>query len=364
MAAADESVYIQMFRTSNAVKDQVNWNDWYCGYQNLDLEAAFDSNGNYLLTDIRGSVIVKADTDGTVTEISYDAWGTPLYSGDLEGLDVLWNGYYYDSETGNYYLRNRYYSPLERKFLTEDPHGINPDETWNNPFEVMIQYSEGLGLQIYAKCDPLNNHDFYGLAVTSVSGCPHLFLPEPPTEGGLGDWNRWLAFGWWSSVWLTPPFGDVIPSGVGGGPGSEIWFNHNSQFANRVKNDSGLTSSLRTWGYPRLEREIKNLARSQGNLTYRTYYNITGNAGRYYFNDWDLTQAIGTGNEDSYSSFTYDATCCVYKRCGWTNGKLKVECKVQFKLRDSYGGDLSNIRNLRYWLQVMFYKDYNKEISL
>jgi YD repeat-containing protein len=69
----------------------------------------------YTLTDYRGSVIAVSDEYGDTDEISYDAWGqTTVAQGvDLNGLSILWNGYYYDHETGNYYLKNRYYSPVE-----------------------------------------------------------------------------------------------------------------------------------------------------------------------------------------------------------------------------------------------------------
>ena len=144
--------------------DQINLIDWAAADAN-DLSGAFLTNGYYLLTDFRNSVIGKVNPDGGVDEVFYDAWGTPYVSQgvDLEGLSTLWNGYYYDYETGNYYLRNRYYSPLERRFLTEDPHGINPDENWNNPFDIQRQYSDGCGLQVYAQGDPVNNRDAWGL---------------------------------------------------------------------------------------------------------------------------------------------------------------------------------------------------------
>jgi len=144
--------------------DQINLIDWAAADAN-DLSGAFLTNGYYLLTDFRNSVIGKVNPDGGVDEIFYDAWGTPYVSQgvDLEGLSILWNGYYYDYETGNYYLRNRYYSPLERRFLTEDPHGINPDENWNNPFGIQRQYADGYALQVYAKGDPVNNRDDWGL---------------------------------------------------------------------------------------------------------------------------------------------------------------------------------------------------------
>lgn len=147
---------------SNA-DNQINLIDWVADAN--DFAGAFVTNGRYLLTDFRNSVIGKVNLDGSVDEISYNAWGTPyvMQGTDIEGLSILWNGYFYDYETGDYYLRNRYYSPLERRFLTDDPHGINPDGTWSNGFDIQRQYSDGYGLQVYAQGDPVNNRDDWGL---------------------------------------------------------------------------------------------------------------------------------------------------------------------------------------------------------
>jgi RHS repeat-associated protein len=83
-------------------------------------------------------------------------------------LNVLWNGYYFDSETDNYYLRNRYYSPDERRFLTDDPHGIIPDENWNNPWDITSQYTDGVGLQVYAGFNPISKRDEWGLSIDLI----------------------------------------------------------------------------------------------------------------------------------------------------------------------------------------------------
>ena len=137
--------------------DYINYLD-YSG-NIATFEGAFSSNILYLLTDKDRSVI--ATSSGA--EISYNAWGEPSYTGNIDGLSVLWNGYYFDGETGNYYLKNRYYSPIERQFLTEDPHGTIPDENWNNPFGITNQYTDGYGLQVYAGFNPVNNRDDWGL---------------------------------------------------------------------------------------------------------------------------------------------------------------------------------------------------------
>jgi RHS repeat-associated protein len=128
-------------------------------------DEVFYSQRSYLLTDYKGSVIAKTNDTGGIDEILYDAWGNASVAQgvDLQGLSILWNGYYYDYETGNYYLRNRYYSPTERKFITEDPHGVNPDGNWNNPFAPKDQLIDGAGLQVYANHDPINKSDRWGL---------------------------------------------------------------------------------------------------------------------------------------------------------------------------------------------------------
>ena len=122
-----------------------------------------NDNYRYIIADKDNSAIGVASIDGSIEYIDYDAWGEPSYTGDIDSLNILWNGYYFDGETGNYYLRNRYYSPTERRFLTEDPHGTIPDENWNNPFGITNQYIDGVGLTVYAGFNPVNNRDDWGL---------------------------------------------------------------------------------------------------------------------------------------------------------------------------------------------------------
>jgi RHS repeat-associated protein len=142
---------------------QVDFYDFI--HNGASFEGMYDINANYLLTDYKGSVIAISDEYGDTDEIAYDAWGnaTVAQGVDLNGLSILWNGYYYDYETGNYYLKNRYYSPVERSFITEDPHGVNPDGNWNNFFAPLNQYRDGFGLSVYAGSDPVNMRDDWGL---------------------------------------------------------------------------------------------------------------------------------------------------------------------------------------------------------
>jgi RHS repeat-associated protein len=137
-------------------------------------EGAFSSNIYYCLTDKNNSVVGVVDADGDIEYIAYNAWGTPNYTGNIQGLSVLWNGYYFDAETENYYLRNRYYSPDERRFLTDDPHGIVPDGNWNNPWNITNQYADGVGLTVYAGFNPITGRDDWGLKGCAYVACGKL----------------------------------------------------------------------------------------------------------------------------------------------------------------------------------------------
>ena len=97
------------------------------------------------------------DGSGTrVVEYTYDAWGKLIStSGSLAstlGADnpFRYRGYYYDTETGLYYLMTRYYDPEVGRFLSADVYlstgqGVLGGNMWayclNNP----ILYSDTFG---------------------------------------------------------------------------------------------------------------------------------------------------------------------------------------------------------------------------
>ena len=70
-----------------------------------------DSNGNLI-----------GRTEKVYATYTYDAWGNILsQSGNMAEKNPLrYRGYYYDSETGFYYLQSRYYDPATRRFINAD----------------------------------------------------------------------------------------------------------------------------------------------------------------------------------------------------------------------------------------------------
>lgn len=107
----------------------------------------------YVLT-LQGDVVKLVTASGTVVaSYEYDAWGNILsQSGSLAEINPLrYRGYYYDSETGFYYLQSRYYDPQNRRFINADIYASTDSNNalacnmysycWNN---VVILYdSEG-----------------------------------------------------------------------------------------------------------------------------------------------------------------------------------------------------------------------------
>ena len=113
------------------------------------------SNGNtlyYYLYNLQGDVIAiaRATTGQIVAKYSYDAWGKCTVT-NATGYTVgnknpfRYRGYYYDTETGLYYLNSRYYSPEFGRFISADNaigqigsvHGANMFAyCFNNPINM------------------------------------------------------------------------------------------------------------------------------------------------------------------------------------------------------------------------------------
>ena len=87
-----------------------------------------------------------------MVEYSYDAWGNCKIIKDTDNIATYnpyrYRGYYYDEETGLYYLQTRYYDPRTGRFLNADSVEYADPETLN-------------GLNLYAYCgnNPVVGYD-------------------------------------------------------------------------------------------------------------------------------------------------------------------------------------------------------------
>ena len=94
-------------------------------YDNAGMPYALKYNGTtyYYITNLQGDVMALVNSSGEyVANYSYDPYGKVLSAtGAMADINPLrYRGYYYDSETGFYYLQSRYYDPAIGRFINAD----------------------------------------------------------------------------------------------------------------------------------------------------------------------------------------------------------------------------------------------------
>ena len=138
-----------------------------------------DGNGNtigfnynnvpyFYMKNLQGDIIGITDTSGNiVARYTYDSWGKLISIKDASNVDKItdttfigyinplrYRGYYYDSETGFYYLNARYYDPEIGRFINADETldgGYNLFEyCYNNPVNAFDPEGFSGILQIFA----------------------------------------------------------------------------------------------------------------------------------------------------------------------------------------------------------------------
>ena len=88
-----------------------------------------DGTRYYYCLNLQGDVVglkTSSSYDQLVVEYTYDPWGKLLNITDTSGTDIgalnplRYSGYYYDTETGFYFLQSRYYDPTVGRFINAD----------------------------------------------------------------------------------------------------------------------------------------------------------------------------------------------------------------------------------------------------
>ena len=135
--------------TTSPGKRQASSNPIYCVYDSGDKLWALkytDGNTYFYVRNAQGDIIKIVNSSGTVVvEYAYDAWGKSMgVTGSMAstlGVDnpFRYRGYYYDEETGLYYLNQRYYNSELGRFINMDTLlGINGKILSHNLFAYCV----------------------------------------------------------------------------------------------------------------------------------------------------------------------------------------------------------------------------------
>jgi len=123
----------------------------------------YNENVYYYEKNLQGDIIkILDDNNQVVVTYEYDAWGKIISIKDNANTEITdethighinpfrYRSYYYDKETGLYYLNSRYYNPTWGRFLNADGIvGANED---------ILSYN----LYAYVSNNPINQNDYNG----------------------------------------------------------------------------------------------------------------------------------------------------------------------------------------------------------
>ena len=128
-------------------------------YDDQGAPVSVELNGTryYYHRNLQGDVIgLYIYTGAQVVSYTYDPWGKLLNITDTSGTDIgalnplRYRGYYYDTETGFYYVSSRYYDPEIGRWINADTLDV-----LFLPYYNMGQYN----LFSYCNNDPVNDRD-------------------------------------------------------------------------------------------------------------------------------------------------------------------------------------------------------------
>lgn len=144
-------------------------NTWYFQYDTNGTPLGFVLNGTqyFYITNQMGDVLAITDTNGDIVgNYEYDAWGKVLTADtDIAKQNpIRYRGYYYDNETGYYYLQSRYYDSNICRFINADIFG-----------EVQLSFYSGVISNLFGYCknSPNNYTDkagTYNSAAAKMTG--------------------------------------------------------------------------------------------------------------------------------------------------------------------------------------------------
>jgi len=148
------------------------------GGNRLLVKKLADGTQYYYLYNGHGDVVQITDNAGNiVNSYEYDEWGNITSQTETIANEFKYAGQIYDSETGLYYLRARYYDPTTGRFISKD----------SNEGNIVNPLS--LNLYTYCENNPVNYVDPTGHI--TVNNCVYLYnMKFYDADPGNREWAR------------------------------------------------------------------------------------------------------------------------------------------------------------------------------
>ena len=150
--------------------------------------AGFEYNGQkyFYRKNLQGDIIGIYDSCWNLLGLyEYDAWGNLLSQVGSEILNInpfRYRGYYYDAETGLYYLNSRYYDPEIGRFISPDRLESLDPGTIN-----------GLNLYVYSFANPVMVKHVYAASEMGLVPCSSLTAGNADGNGNTTD-TSWFSY--------------------------------------------------------------------------------------------------------------------------------------------------------------------------
>jgi len=142
----------------------------------------------YVMTNSQGDVLrIYGGAGELYATYEYDAWGKLVSITDNTEIGIginnpiRYRGYYYDTETGLYYLQSRYYDPEVGRFINAD-----------TPIMVLANGDNIIGMNMFCYCNnnPKNRTDpsgYYSISSWIISSAIDLMLilMNPAIQGSF-----------------------------------------------------------------------------------------------------------------------------------------------------------------------------------
>ena len=209
----------------------------------------------YYVTNLQGDVVNILDASGNIkASYTYNAWGEILSAtGDMADINPLrYRGYYFDSDTGLYYLKARYYDPQLCRFINADG---------------LLSTTDVIGTNLFAYClnDPISMADETGnlpfFAITAAIGAVVGAVVGGVVAAKSGG-NVWAGIG------IGAVAGALIGTGVGMATGAALAGSITATTGAVVAGGSALVNTVATGGLGAGATYVaNNLSQAANNLS-------------------------------------------------------------------------------------------------